>query len=139
MDNSNSNEHLTPQQRHALDLLVAGKTVTEAAREAGVARETVSRWRHQDPEFKAEFFIAMRSISEANQKKRLDAQTKAIDRLLEIADSDDDMVALKACSVLLKLGAHLPDGSVDPHDHRFEQQMKDEAARVTQYPVASRN
>jgi hypothetical protein len=34
----------------AVEALASGSTVTEAAERAGVARETVSRWVHRDPE-----------------------------------------------------------------------------------------
>ena len=45
---------ISPAQSLALDALVSGGTITKAAKEAGVARETVSRWVHHDPAFLAE-------------------------------------------------------------------------------------
>jgi len=45
---------ISPAQALALDALVSGGSVTKAATEAGVARETVSRWVHHDPDFLAE-------------------------------------------------------------------------------------
>ena len=45
---------ISPAQSLAVAALASGLTVTEAARKAGVARETVSRWVHGDPEFIAE-------------------------------------------------------------------------------------
>ena len=41
-------------QSLALEALVSGGSITKAAKEAGVARETVSRWVHHDPAFLAE-------------------------------------------------------------------------------------
>jgi hypothetical protein len=45
---------VSPAQRLALQALVSGGSITKAAKEAGVARETVSRWVHRDPVFFAE-------------------------------------------------------------------------------------
>jgi transposase-like protein len=44
---------LTPQQELAINLLAIGKTITEAANEIGVTRQTVSEWRNRNPVFEA--------------------------------------------------------------------------------------
>jgi hypothetical protein len=46
---------ISPAQAVALQTIVGGGSVTKAATEAGVARETVSRWVHHDPVFLAQF------------------------------------------------------------------------------------
>ena len=43
-----------PLNALALQALVSGGSITKAATEAGVARETVSRWVHHDPVFLAQ-------------------------------------------------------------------------------------
>jgi hypothetical protein len=45
---------ISSAQALALGALLKGASVTSAAKEAGVARETVSRWVHHDPAFAAE-------------------------------------------------------------------------------------
>jgi hypothetical protein len=45
---------ISATQGLALEALLKGASVTKAANEAGVARETVSRWVHHDPAFLAE-------------------------------------------------------------------------------------
>jgi hypothetical protein len=45
---------ISATQALALGALLKGASVTKAANEAGVARETVSRWVHHDPAFSAE-------------------------------------------------------------------------------------
>jgi hypothetical protein len=45
---------ISPTQELAIAALVTGSTVTEAAEQAAVSRETVSRWVHRDPDFIAE-------------------------------------------------------------------------------------
>src|SRR3954452_21927074 len=44
----------SPARWLALQALVSGGSITKAATEAGVARETVSRWVHHDPVFLAQ-------------------------------------------------------------------------------------
>jgi hypothetical protein len=43
--------HLTEAQRTALEALLDGATVTEAALVAGVTRQTVSEWKNHEPAF----------------------------------------------------------------------------------------
>ncbi|NFS12626.1 hypothetical protein FDE77_15495 [Clostridium botulinum] len=46
---------LTEQQRECIDQLCIGtKTIQEIANDIGCRRETISRWKNQDEEFKAE-------------------------------------------------------------------------------------
>jgi hypothetical protein len=45
---------ISATQALALEALLQGESITTAASEAGVARETVSRWVHHDPAFSAE-------------------------------------------------------------------------------------
>lgn len=49
---ANKEKGLTPKQRHALELLIAGtgKTYKEICEEVGVNNKTLYRWRHE-PEF----------------------------------------------------------------------------------------
>jgi hypothetical protein len=46
---------ISPAQAVALQTIGGGGSVTKAAEQAGVARETVSRWVHHDPVFLAQF------------------------------------------------------------------------------------
>ena len=44
---------LTQRQLNALDLLMSGATVTDAAKKIGVCRRTVTRWKNEVEPFKA--------------------------------------------------------------------------------------
>jgi hypothetical protein len=105
---------LAADQLAALDQLLAGKTVTEAAAAVGVARETVSRWRNSDAAFQAAYNAALQSVYEAGQARLLDARAKALDRLAGLIDSDDPTIALKAAAALLRVEVARPRGHVDP-------------------------
>jgi hypothetical protein len=54
---------ISPAQSAALRFLVSGGSVTNAAFQAGVARETVSRWLHHDPVFMAEMHNARAELA----------------------------------------------------------------------------
>jgi len=107
---------LTPDQAAALELLLAGQTITAAAAAVGVARETVSRWRNEDPAFQAAYNAALRSAYEANQKKLIDARAKALDRLAALVDSQDQGIALKAAAALLRVDVEQPKGRTNAAD-----------------------
>lgn len=115
---------LTPDQAAALDLLLAGKTVTETAAAVGVARETVSRWRNNDPAFMAAYHAAMQSAYDAGQARLLEARTKALDRLAALVDSDDPAIGLKAAAALLRVNVERPKGNIDPADIEKWQLLK---------------
>lgn len=105
---------LTPQQIEAVSLLLSGKTITETAAALDVARETVSRWRHTDPDFEAVYNEGLRSVWEAGQVRLEEARGKAIARLVALMDSDEPAVALKAAMALVRLDVPEPQGSVNP-------------------------
>jgi hypothetical protein len=54
---------ISPAQSAALGILVIGGSVTKAAQQAGVARETVSRWLHHDPVFISEMHNARAELA----------------------------------------------------------------------------
>ena len=105
---------LTPQQQQALDLLLAGKTVTETAAALDVARETVSRWKHRDAGFVAAYNQGLLSAWEAGHKRLLDARAKAIDRLTDLLDEEDPQTVLKAAAALVKVDMPRPTANTSP-------------------------
>jgi len=107
---------LAADQLAALDLLLAGKTVTEAAAAVEVARETVSRWRNSDPAFQAAYNAALQSAYDATTARLLDARGRALDRLAALVDHADPAIALKAAAALLRVGIERPKGRIDPAD-----------------------
>lgn len=116
---------LTSHQTQALDLLLAGRTITQAAEEVGITRETLSRWRNHDPAFQAAYNAALRSAWEACQSKLLEKRVHALDELAELIDSENDALALRACKALLKLKAVYPGGTIDPEEIDHEKQLFD--------------
>ena len=107
-------QELTPQQVEAVGLLLSGKTITETAAALGVARETVSRWRHTDAAFEAVYNEGLRSTWEAGRTRIEASRGKAIARLVELMEGDDPNLALKAAMALVRLEVPEPTGSVNP-------------------------
>ena len=105
---------LEADQLAALDLLLAGKSVTEAAAVVGVVRETVSRWRNTDPAFQAAYNAALQSAYEGATARLLEVRGKALDRLATLLDSEDEATALKAAAALLRVPVVEPKGRTDP-------------------------
>ena len=101
---------LSAEQAAALDLLLAGQTITAAAAAVGVARETVSRWRNSDPAFMGAYNAALQSAYDATTARLLDARGKALDRLAALVDSEDEATALKAAAALLRVEVPKPGG-----------------------------
>lgn len=73
--NETSQKKLTSKQERALDHLLAGETVTAAAKVAGVGRSTLHRWQAEDLAFQA-----------AYNRRRRELQNAARARLLRLAD-----------------------------------------------------
>ena len=89
---------LTPQKELAITVLLAGKTDQEAATAAGVARETICRWRSSCPFFEAEFNRRRREIWES-QKIRLQALVGDAITTIAEAVKTDASIAMKILQV----------------------------------------
>ncbi|MEM6960595.1 MAG: hypothetical protein AAF355_03690 [Myxococcota bacterium] len=101
---SRSSSKLTEAQRLALMSLLGGSSSTEAAEVAGVARETVSRWRSRNPDFIAEYNDRRAAAWEsgmANLHALLDKATSALGDLLGNYDTPAS-IRLQAASLVLK-------------------------------------
>ena len=101
---------LSAEQVTALDLLLAGQTITAAAAAVGVARETVSRWRNSDANFQAAYNAALQSAYDAAAARLLDARARAVERLAALVDAEDEATALRAAAALLRVGVERPEG-----------------------------
>ena len=60
---------LTIKQRQAIELIIAGRTDTEVAKEIGSARSTINRWRNQDQIFKESLEARLKPLFLKKSKK----------------------------------------------------------------------
>lgn len=116
---------LNQKQQIALDALLRGASTVHAAKEAGVARETVSRWRNTNPDFIAAFNAASSDMWSGTIQELRSLGQKAVQRLGELLHSDDDVISLRAVTMTLQalgVGADAkeslapPSRSFAPHD-----------------------
>ena len=99
---------LTQQQRECLEMLIVGtKTTTEIAKEIGVSRETVSKWKNRNEEFKREldkrsrqFETGLIDEAESLLKRTLG---QAVGNIIEIANNpkNKEETRLKASQYLV--------------------------------------
>ena len=91
---------LSNRKKQALELDLSGYTGTQIAEEIGCTNATLSKWRNE-PEYKEEFEKRMNeNIDKAT--KKLKAYTKiAIEKLVELTQSENERIALTAINSLL--------------------------------------
>jgi hypothetical protein len=100
-------QSISPAQSSALRFLVSGGSVTNAAQQAGVARETVSRWLHHDPVFIAEMHNARAELASQTRCALEALGMQAVGVLVSaVQDQFVKPWRLKAaCAVLKMIGA----------------------------------
>lgn len=105
---------LSAAQERALAALLRGTTVTVAADEAGVTRQTVSGWRNGDPDFIAAYNRGRLELWEAEQARLSAIRTKALDVVDAALDGEDaTSLALDVLKLLARLSVE-PRGSTLP-------------------------
>ncbi len=100
---TNSNEssqgptgsRLSVEQLNAIDILVQGRTDQETAETVGVARETVTRWRNDNPHFTAELNRQRRLIWSDSHDRLRALAGKAVDVLETSLEEGDSRVAVE--------------------------------------------
>ena len=81
--------------------LVSGCHIENAALAAGISERTAYR-RLEDPEFRTRLDRSRRELRESILARLSDAGLDAISTLVDLLDSDDDNVRLKAAKTLLE-------------------------------------
>ena len=100
--------HLSVEQMNAIDILVQGRTDQETAETVGVARETVTRWRNDNPHFTAQLNRQRRLIWSDSHDRLRALASKAVDALEVALDEGDSRAAVE---VLKAIGIY---GQVQP-------------------------
>ncbi len=101
-NNSSHEDKLSVEQLNAIDVLVLGKTDQETAKAVGVARETVNRWKNENPYFAAELNKQRKQLWGANGDRLRPLTTKAVDAIetaLDAGDSKSAIEVLKAVGI----------------------------------------
>jgi hypothetical protein len=106
---------LTPKQKHAVILLVRGATVSQVAKDIGVAETTVYNWKVSDY-FIEDLKDEARCYVDEIRLTLSGFMVPAMDRLRELIDDEDPSVALKAIDRVLKATGY---NEFDPHKYVF--------------------
>ncbi|MCM1991335.1 helix-turn-helix domain-containing protein [Oceanirhabdus seepicola] len=110
-----SQNKLSVNQLNAIDLLIQGKTDQETADIVGVARETVTRWRNENPYFAAEMNRQRKQIWEGQHERLRGLVSKAVDTLEKAIDEGNVKAAIELLKVVDFYGnVKAPSGEEDP-------------------------
>ena len=86
---------LSPVQEVAMQRLIAGSSIQQAARAAHVDRRTLSRWLHNDPYFAAAFAAWQREVVASGRARVLAMTDIALDAVQNAILQGDGRVALQ--------------------------------------------
>lgn len=108
MNQKKSSKKLSAKQQRAIVLIVEGESITKIASEIGVDRSTIYRWQHENPVFMAELGRVKSSLWDASQEKLRNAWMAAIDAIIEMLDSEDERMRMKAAELMLGMDIKAP-------------------------------
>ena len=98
-----NNEGLSIKQEQAIELMMGGMTDGEIAEEVGVGRQTVSKWRNQDADFRAALALRRELVRERHMEALGELVEKAIAVVKEALESPDEKTRLKTAMFVLKV------------------------------------
>ena len=113
---------LTPFQLAALEALMEGKSIAEAAEAAGVSYRTVERWRDEHPAFKAEYNRWLRDKSTTLRDRLMSVAEESVELMVEAVRKKKDLSVAK--SIVKDLGLAKPVGKVPTTAAGVANQMK---------------
>ena len=104
-----------PDQLTVIESLVAGKSITAAAKQAGIRRETVHRWMREDYEFQAALHRLRRELLESVGAQVLATSRRAaetVDKAVAGGDVKTALQVLRGTGMLSGDRARCPRGLV---------------------------
>lgn len=133
---TDTSRQLSVKQEQAIELLVAGKTVTEVAEEVGVTRQTVSEWKNHDPVFVAEFNRRRSEMWEGGRERLRSLLDRAVEVLeKDLNGPDPKLRQLAAVHILKAVGVYgkenfSPCGPVTPEGVEAEWRERENMDRL---------
>jgi len=115
---------LTTAQEIALGAIIRGATVSAAAEEAGVARQTVSTWKNVNTTFIAALNRERRDVWEQEQDRVRAIRTRALEVIAGALEGDESYAhAIEVLKVLSRIDAR-PTGPTTPGRIAEEQALE---------------
>jgi len=121
---------LTPQQAAAVDLLAAGRTVSETAEAVGVVRQTVSEWLNQHDGFRAAVNQRRHELWAAVTDRLRSLVPKALDVLEEGLTAGNVQAALGLLKAAGLHGLAAPSGPTTPEAVEAERLSSEKLAAL---------
>jgi SEC-C motif len=128
------NATVSPAQAQVIAALAQGRTITDAAHDAGLHRTTIHHWFRTEPVFTTAFRQAQREYVETLQDGMRDLAARAVETLRDLLDDPKTPPAVRLRTALAILqrphfpnpGWHLPERIESPR----EQQVVDGLAEI---------
>jgi hypothetical protein len=143
--NATRNRHktlLSPRQLKVLGKLFQGTTISAAAKDVGISRETVHRWMRNDWNFQAAINRRKRNLLEELDVRLIKIANKA-SRVIEDSfspyEDPHESLALEILKDMGLLNGKRPDiGADDPETLRKENELKDLEMKVARQNLRSK-
>jgi len=104
-------QNLTPKQRRAIELCLAGRRDEEIARTVGVSRQTVNAWRNHSQPFADELQCRQNALTRVMHDQQRALAWKAVEVVTRALEEGDAKVALEIGKALgLFVPIALPEG-----------------------------
>lgn len=107
---------LTSKQRKAIKMLVyQGLKKKQIAEQLKISAATLSNWLNEDknPAFVSAYEVELKAADNIRRRNYRAAAQQAQERLIELAESMDEDVALKACKEILDRAGDRPTGKME--------------------------
>lgn len=120
---------ISPSQERAIEALVAGATVTDAAKAAGVSRQSLHRWRRDSFAFQARLNAARRDLREEVERRLQALAVEAIEsvcRAIQGGDAKAGLAILRGLGLLSGQRADI--GEEDPAVLKAESELAERRA-----------
>jgi len=129
---------LQPRQRAVIAMLASGRSISEIASSAHVARCTIHRWLRDDPHFRAAYNRWRRELDVSARSKLMAAADSAADAVRAAVAAGDAKLAF---ALLKQMGFLQPPvhGAIDPANAAIEQQNESDRERIDVRQVRSDN
>lgn len=132
--------NLSPAQAQVIAALAQGRTVTDAARDAGIHRTTIHHWFRNEPIFKTAFEEAQREYNETlhdGMRKLAARAVDALHRLIKDPNTSPAVLLRTALAILdrphlQKLGLQLPEPIESPRQPEVVGQLTEIAQEKQQ-------
>ena len=128
---SDTISNLSPAQAQVIAALAQGRTITDAARHAGIHRTTIHTWFRDQPVFKSSFEEAQREYVETLHDGMRDLAARAVETLRSLLDDPNTPPAVRLRTALAVLqrprfpkpGWQLPERIETPREQEVVDQL----------------